>query len=123
MPNLRVLIVDDEPSVLEFLGGVLEEAGYEVRGVEDGEKALEQVESFMPHIVLLDVMMPGMNGMDALVRIREIDTRAKVIMISGMMDLATARAALKMGAVEYITKPINTESLLAFLEKLSEDFQ
>ncbi len=117
---MRVLIVDDEPQIGVFLSEFLTDQGYEVFFADNGNDALTFVKRVRPHIVLLDVKMSGMDGLEALKCIKEIDPRTGVIMVTAMQEEETGRQALKLGAVDYITKPIDFEYLeTSLLVKLS----
>ncbi len=109
----RVLVVDDEPDAIELLTEFLTAKGYEVITASDGEEALRKVKEDRPHLILLDVRMPKLNGMEVLRRVREIDREVGVIMVTAVNEEETGREALKMGAFDYITKPLD----LKYLEK------
>jgi len=116
----RILIVDDEPQIGEFLGEYLIEKGYETFFTDQGEEALEYVKRARPHILLLDVRMAGMDGMEVLRRAREIDPNLGVIMITALQEEELGRKALKLGAADFITKPVDFEYLdTSLLLKLS----
>lgn len=116
MSEVRVLVVDDEPEIREILDRALSWSGYKVETAHNGKKAIEACQSFMPHIVLLDVMMPDLSGVEALQKIREFDQQVKVVMVSGMHDLQVAKEAMALGAVDYLTKPFDLKDLDAFLK-------
>lgn len=117
---LRVLIVDDERQIGEFLYEFLSDQGYEVFYADSGSLALRFVKRARPHIVLLDVRMDGMDGLETLKRILEIDPKAGVIMVTAMQDEDIGRQALKLGAVDFISKPVDFEYLeTSLLVKLS----
>ncbi len=107
----RVLIVDDEPQIGEFLGEFLIEKGYEVFYAENGEEALRFVKRVRPHMILLDVRMSGMGGMEVLRQMKQIDPKLGVIMVTALHEEEIGREALKLGAVDFITKPIDFEYL------------
>jgi len=109
----RVLVVDDEPDAVELLTEFLRAKGYEVITASDGEEALRKVKEDRPHLILLDVRMPKLNGMEVLRRVREIDREVGVIMVTAVNEEETGREALKLGAFDYITKPLD----LKYLEK------
>lgn len=104
-PAPRVLLVDDQSDFREMLVEYLGPSGFEVREASSGEDAVEQVAEFDPHIVLLDLTMPGMGGLEALRQIKTIVPRTCVIMVTAVDDLDTARGALAQGASDYLTKP------------------
>ncbi|MFI5342465.1 MAG: response regulator [Candidatus Methylomirabilales bacterium] len=107
----RVLIVDDEPVARELLSEFLTVKGYKVLTASDGEEALRRVKQDRPHLILLDVRMPKMNGLDVLTQVREIDHEVGVIMVTAVNEEETGRQALKLGAFDYITKPLDFDYL------------
>lgn len=110
----RILIVDDEPDICETLGGILEDEGFAVRSVPSGEEALAVIKNEHPDLVMLDIWMPGMDGMETLQKIKENDPQLQVIMISGHGNVETAVKAIKLGAFDFIEKPLSlSETVLA----------
>jgi DNA-binding response OmpR family regulator len=107
----RVLVVDDEPDTVELLREFLVGKGYEVLSASDGEEALQKLKEERPHLILLDVRLPKMNGLDVLRKVREIDTEVGVIMVTAVNEVETGRQALQMGAFDYITKPLDLKYL------------
>ena len=107
----RVLVVDDEPDAVELLQEFLTAKGYEVCTAEDGEEALRLVKEERPHLILLDIRMPKMNGLEVLKRVREIDREVGVIMVTAVNEEETGRQALELGAFDYITKPLDLQYL------------
>jgi len=107
----RVLVVDDEPDALELLQAFLEAKGYEVLTASDGEEALQKVKEERPHLMLLDVRMPKLTGLEVLKRVREIDREVGVIMVTAVNEEETGRQALQLGAFDYITKPLDLKYL------------
>jgi two-component system nitrogen regulation response regulator NtrX len=108
----RVLVVDDERGVREALRQVLEYEGYEVQVTEGGADALKVLPEFHPHLVLLDVKMSGMDGLQTLAQIREIDGGLPVVMISGHGTIETAVEATQLGAYDFLEKPLDTDRIL-----------
>ena len=107
----RILVVDDEIAICNLLRKFLDLKGYEVYTALDGPAAIAKVKEFRPHIVLLDIMMPGMGGIQVLKEIKKVDPRAGVIMVTGVGDNELGRRALELGAYDYITKPVNFDYL------------
>ena len=107
----RILVVDDEPEAIELLQEFLVVKGYEVLTASSGEEAVQKVKEERPHLILLDVRMPKMNGLDALKRVREIDQEVGVIMVTAVNEEETGRQALQLGAFDYITKPLDLKYL------------
>ena len=104
-----ILIVDDEAGVRASLGGVLRDEGYSVDAVDSGEACLEQVVQRPYDVVLLDVWLPGMDGLATLERLRERQVDAQVIMISGHGNIESAVRATKLGAFDFLEKPLSLE--------------
>lgn len=116
----RVLIVDDERQIGEFLSEFLVEKGYEVFYADSGEEGIRYVKRVRPHLTLLDVRMSGMGGLEALRLMKEIDPRLGVIMVTALHEEEVGREALKLGAVDFITKPIDFDYLeTSLMYKLS----
>lgn len=111
MGKIRILVVDDEAEIRDILEQALTLAGHQVTVADGGLKAIKLCRTFLPHIVLLDVMMPDLSGIETLQRIREQDREVKVVMVSGMHDLQTAKEAIALGALDYITKPFDLRDL------------
>jgi two-component system nitrogen regulation response regulator NtrX len=109
---LQVLVVDDDPEIRRMLRGVLEDEGHRVSEAQDGVRALEAIEQRRFDVVLLDVNMPEMGGLQALAMIREQSPQTGVIMVSGESTIGTAVQALKRGAFDFIEKPIDPERML-----------
>jgi two-component system nitrogen regulation response regulator NtrX len=105
----RILIVDDEAGVRASLGAVLRDEGYTVDTAESGEACLEQVVERPPDVILLDIWLPGIDGLATLERLRERRTEAAVIMISGHASVEAAVRATKLGAFDFIEKPLSIE--------------
>ena len=115
--QVRILVVDDEETVRNLLQRILEEAGYNVTSAADGEEALYQVYQGETKVVLLDIKMPGMSGIEVLGKISTDWPDTCVIMVTAVVDTQTAVEALKMGAYDYITKPFNQNDVLQKVQK------
>lgn len=113
----KVLIIDDERPILEMLQLSLSIEGYEVLTAESGEKALEIFKEQRPRLVLTDIKMPGIDGIEVLKRIKAMDDEVEVIVVTGHGDMDTAIAALQHGASDFITKPLRDEVLMVSLER------
>jgi DNA-binding response OmpR family regulator len=107
----KILIVDDEVAIRDFFKIFFENRGYEVATASDGAKALTQTASFNPEVVLLDLQMPGMDGLETLKKIKSSYPRVKVIMVTGVGTAEKIEEALRLGADNYITKPLSLEYL------------
>ncbi len=107
----RILIVDDELIIRESLTDWLMESGYETHAVEDGQKAIEQVKSAEWDLLLVDLKMKGMNGIEVLQQVKQIAKDLPVVIITGYPTVDTAVQAMKEGAYDYIVKPFNPEEI------------
>jgi len=112
MEKGRILVVDDQEEILGSLGGILSDEGYEVMSARDGQEALHIVQTDSPDVVLLDIWIPGIDGMQTLRAIKRIDPTCSVIMMSGHGTIETAVKAIKLGAFDYLEKPVNLEDVL-----------
>ncbi len=122
MRNTRVLIVDDEPGIRESLRGVLEDEGFVCEAVETGELGLEELRRQAYDVVLLDVWLPGMDGLETLSRIQEIpaEERPEVVVISGHGTIETAVRATKLGAFDFLEKPLTIEKVAVVVQNAAE---
>jgi two-component system nitrogen regulation response regulator NtrX len=111
----RVLVVDDEKGIREALTQVLEYEDIEVRACASGSEALQRYAELRPHLVLLDVKMQGMDGLETLRKLRELDPHAQVVMISGHGSIQTAVEATQLGAYDFLEKPLDTNRILLTL--------
>jgi two-component system, NtrC family, nitrogen regulation response regulator NtrX len=109
MSRSRILIVDDEPGVRSALGGVLRDEGYEVDTAASGEECLERATRQPPDVIVLDVWLPGMDGLATLGRLRDRQVDAQVVIISGHGNIEAAVRAIKMGAFDFVEKPLSLE--------------
>ncbi|HUU40908.1 MAG TPA: sigma-54 dependent transcriptional regulator [Desulfatiglandales bacterium] len=107
-----ILIVDDEPSIIQSLHGILTDEGFEVIDADRGLKALDIIKETIPDIILLDIWMPDIDGLKILKQIRELYPNVQVIMISGHGTIETAVKATKLGAYDFIEKPLSLEKIL-----------
>jgi DNA-binding response OmpR family regulator len=116
----RVLIADDEANIVTALEFLLQRSGYEVKVAPNGDEALRQVEAFAPHLVLLDVMMPGRSGYDVCQRIRQRPEWAgiKVVMLSAKGREVEVSKGVSLGADLYITKPFSNAELVSQIAAL-----
>ncbi len=107
-----VLVVDDEPSILRSLHGVLADEGYDVLTAPNGYEALKIIEEESPDLVLLDIWMPGMDGIETLKEIKKNNPFLQVVIISGHGTIETAVRATKLGAYDFIEKPLSIEKVM-----------
>jgi UDP-3-O-acyl N-acetylglucosamine deacetylase len=117
MNKARVLIVDDQEEILESLAAILADEGYEAIKARDGQEALHVVQSDSPDVVFLDIWIPGIDGMQTLKAIKRIAPDCSVIMMSGHGTIETAVKAIKLGATDYLEKPLNLEDVLHLAHK------
>ncbi|MEO7137850.1 MAG: response regulator, partial [Gemmatimonadales bacterium] len=108
----RILIVDDEAGIRQALKQVLEYENLVVRVTASGGEAITVYPEFRPHLVFLDVKMAGLDGLETLTRLRNLDPTAQVVMISGHGTIATAVEATQRGAFDFLEKPLDTDRLL-----------
>ena len=111
-----VLVVDDDSGLRESLRLILEDE-YEVLDVPDGLQALDVVRSYQVDLVLLDIRMPGMDGITVLERMKALDDQIEVILVTAVMEVRSAVAAMKLGAFDYLTKPFEEEEVLASISR------
>ena len=107
-----ILIVDDEVSILKTLSGILSDEGFETITVSNGYEALKTLESESPDLVLLDIWMPGIDGIDTLKEIKKSFPTTPVIMITGHGTIETAVNATKIGAFDFIEKPLSIDKVI-----------
>jgi UDP-3-O-[3-hydroxymyristoyl] N-acetylglucosamine deacetylase len=117
MKKGRILIVDDQEEILDSLGAILADEGHELIKARDGQEALHIVQSDSPDVVFLDIWIPGIDGMQTLKAIKRIDPQCSVIMMSGHGTIETAVKAIKLGATDYLEKPLNLEDVLHLVQK------
>jgi two-component system nitrogen regulation response regulator NtrX len=115
-----ILVVDDEESILDTLTGILEDEGYEVITASSGGEALTYFREFSPEVVLLDVWIPDMDGIETLKNIKEMNKGVSVIMISGHGTIDTAVHAIKLGAYDFLEKPLSLEKVLILVKRALE---
>jgi two-component system nitrogen regulation response regulator NtrX len=116
-PKASLLIVDDEKSILESLSGILEDEGYQVTTASSGEDAVSKYSDINPDLVLLDVWMPGIDGLETLKQLRKKNNNACVIMISGHSNIDTAVQALKHGAYDFLEKPLSLDKVTILVKR------
>ena len=107
----KLLVVDDEVEICDFLKSFFEDRQYLVETAHSGVQALEKVKSFSPHIILLDIQMPEMDGMKALKIIKQENPQIKVIMVTAVETQEKIEESMRLGADNYITKPLSLEYL------------
>ena len=120
MKNIKILLVDDEPDILEFIGYNLKKEGFEVETAQNGLEGLKQAKIFRPDLILLDVMMPQMDGMEMCAELRKLDSfqDTLVVFLSARAEDFSQLAGYDAGANDYILKPIKPKVLVSKLNAL-----
>ena len=122
-PKALVLIVDDEESIRATLSDVLEDEHYQTITAADGMSALEQVRTYSPQVVFLDIWMPGWDGIETLERIKEVAPNTEVIIVSGHATISNALEATKRGAFDFIEKPLDIEGVTLAAQRALEHWE
>jgi len=117
MTGTPILLIDDEPGVLEGLREFLEDEGYDVHGALEATEGLEVFRSVRPDLVLTDLRMPGMSGIELIGEIRKLDRETPIIVVTGYGTLESAIDAIRLDVFDFVTKPIDLDSLKGTLEK------
>ncbi|MGB9618004.1 MAG: sigma-54-dependent transcriptional regulator, partial [Desulfomonilaceae bacterium] len=117
MKKGRILVVDDQEQIIESLTEILSDENHEVLTARDGQEAIHIVQSDSPDVVFLDIWIPGIDGMQTLKAIKRIDPDCAVVMMSGHGTIETAVKAIKLGATDYLEKPLNLEDVLHIVDK------
>ncbi|HVW80668.1 MAG TPA: response regulator transcription factor [Mycobacteriales bacterium] len=113
LAEARLLVVDDEPNIVELLSATLRFAGFEVVTASDGQQALDMIASYQPDLVVLDVMMPGIDGFEVVRRMSESGPRIPVLFLTAKDATEAKVTGLTLGADDYITKPFSLEEAIA----------
>ena len=125
--DIKILLVDDEPDILEIVGYNLSQSGYQIATATNGKEAIKQAKKIIPHLIIMDVMMPEMDGMEACEHIREIPELKDVIItfLTARSEDYSQVAGFEVGADDYIAKPIKPKLLISkvkgLLRRLKED--
>ena len=117
---VQVLIVDDEYGIRTSLSGVLEDEGYETSAVESGEDCLQALAERQFDVVLLDIWLPGIDGLEVLQQVRALENHPEIIMISGHGNIETAVKATKLGAFDFLEKPLSVDRTLIVVKNAAE---
>ncbi len=112
-----VLTIDDDTAITELLAMLLRTHGYEVKTVNSGEDGVEAIKKYNPHVVILDLMMPGMDGWQVCKNVREF-SNVPIVVLSALDDPAMIASALDAGADDYLVKPVSSSILVAHLNRL-----
>jgi DNA-binding NtrC family response regulator len=119
--NFRILVVEDDANTLEAWCGMIRTWGFGVSGAVDGEDALDQLRAYNPHLLISDLKMPRRDGLSLLKEMRRLGVRIPTLIISGEGDIPEAVAAIKLGAIDYVRKPIDPPHLRALLNALGQN--
>jgi len=116
----KILIADDEPDILEIIEFNLQTEGYEVHTARNGDEAIDQAQKHNPELIILDIMMPGKNGIDVcnILRMQPVFKDTLIVFLSALSDEGTEVRGLEMGADDYLTKPISPKVLISKVNAL-----
>jgi len=118
VPNVRILIVDDDKAICDYMQTLLEKDGFNVKAVSDPTLVEGEIRNNTYHVVILDLMMPKLDGIEVLRRIRAIDTDIAVVIFTAHPNLDSAVASMKLDAVDYIKKPFNVDEFREVLGRV-----
>lgn len=118
LPAVRILIVDDDKAICDYMQTLLERDGFQVKTLNEPAQVEEEVRQGHYHIMILDLMMPGMDGIKVLERVRKVDSDVSVIIFTGYPNLETAVASMKLEAVDYVKKPFNVDEFREVLTRV-----
>ncbi|MBP1993454.1 response regulator transcription factor [Paenibacillus eucommiae] len=121
--NTKILVVDDEPSISMLIEFNLKLVGFEVHCVYDGEAVFEAIQSFRPDLIILDLMLPKMNGLEVCHKLRAQQNWVPIIMLTAMQDLSDKIAGLDNGADDYMTKPFSPQELISRIQAIIRRLQ
>lgn len=105
--NALILVIDDQPGIRRLLAEVLQEDGYDVAVAANGQEALQKVKEITPSLILMDMKMPGMDGLETFRELKKIGKAERVVMMTAYGELELVKEALSLGAYKYITKPFD----------------
>ena len=118
VPAVQILIVDDDPSICDYMQTLLEKDGFAVKTMSDPTLVEDEIRQKTYHVIILDVMMPKLDGIEVLKRIRSIDSDIAVVMFTAHPNLDSAVASMKLDAVDYIKKPFNVDEFREVLARV-----
>ena len=118
VPQVRILIVDDDRAICEYMQTLLEKDGFAVKTLSDATLVEAEVRQGEYHVIILDLMMPKLDGIEVLKRIRSVDTDVAVVIFTAHPDLDTAVASMKLDAVDYLKKPFNVDEFRDVLDRV-----
>src|SRR3990172_1571039 len=120
-PNKKILIVDEEVLIRQSLQNLIQQEGFFVVTADSGLHAMQQFEDEMPEIVILDMRLPDTNGLTLLKMMKEIRPSVTIVMVTASPDIQSSVEAMKIGALDYLEKPVDLEKLTAILNTLKEE--
>jgi len=118
VPAVQILIVDDDPAICDYMQTLLEKDGFAVKALSDPTTVEDEIRQKTYHVIILDLMMPKMDGIEVLKRIRGLDSDIAVVMFTAHPNLDTAVASMKLDAVDYIKKPFNVDEFRDVLSRV-----
>ena len=118
LPAVRILLVDDDKAICEYMQTLLERDGFQVKALSDPTGVEDEVRNGGYHLIILDLMMPKLDGIEVLRRIRKLDTDIAVVIFTGFPNLESAVASMKLDAVDYIKKPFNVDEFREVLSRV-----
>jgi hypothetical protein len=118
LPAVRILIVDDDKAICEYMQTLLEADGFHVKTLSDPTHVEAEVREGGYHLIILDLMMPKLDGIEVLRRVRKIDSDVAVVIFTGFPDLESAVASMKLDAVDYLKKPFNVDEFREVLARV-----
>ena len=122
--HFRILVVDDDKAFLLLLTNILKDAGYKVEKASNAQEGLKKIKSFSPHLIIADLKMPGMSGLELIEKVKSQHPEIEIVMITAFATVDTAVAAMKLGAFDYITKPLkDPEELRQLVARVMEKQQ
>ncbi len=122
--HFRILVVDDDKAFLLLLTSILKDAGYKVEKASNAQEGLKKIKSFSPHLIIADLKMPGMSGLELIEKVKSQHPEIEIVMITAFATVDTAVAAMKLGAFDYITKPLkDPEELRQLVARVMEKQQ
>src|SRR5262249_4089243 len=118
LPPVKILIVDDDRAICEYMQTLLERDGFQVKALSDPTGIEDEVRAGGYHLIVLDLMMPKLDGIEALRRVRKIDSDIAVVIFTGYPNLESAVASMKLDAVDYLKKPFNVDEFREVLARV-----
>lgn len=119
----RILVIDDDPDIREGISEILRNSGYEVDAVETATEAIKKSEENAYHIAFIDIVLPDMNGIEVLKKLKDRIPKTRKVIITGYATLENAVEALNLGANAYLIKPVKPEDIIKITEKMMKDIE